>query len=206
MSKVFEFPQRIVIATRNPHKLTEIKNILKKLPLQVLSLSDFPEIGEIEETGSTFEENALIKARTVHQATGLWTLADDSGLEVDILGGAPGIFSARFSGREKDYAANNRKLLQFLENVPPENRTAQFRCVVAIVGADFERLVEGVIRGKIGETPRGEGGFGYDPLFIPEGYDRTFAEMSSDLKNRISHRAIAFHKAEKILEEILGRS
>ncbi len=193
---------RLVIATRNPHKLQEIKAILGDLPLKLFSLIDFPEIGEIEENGSTFEENALTKARTVFRATGLWTLADDSGLEVDVLGGAPGIFSARFAGKERDYDANNRKLLQFLEGEPLEKRGAQFRCVVAIVGPGFEKTVEGVVRGRIIDSLRGKGGFGYDPLFIPEGYQQTFAEMEPALKNRISHRAAAFKKAAEILSNL----
>jgi XTP/dITP diphosphohydrolase len=190
---------KIVIATANQHKFKEIREILRDLPVELLSLQDFPEIPPIEETGSTFHENALIKARTVNQITGLLTLADDSGLEVDALNGAPGVYSARYSGREHDYAANNRKLLEELRNVPPEERGAQFRCVVAIVGSRGEHIVEGVVRGRIISELRGSGGFGYDPLFVPEGYQQTYAELGEAVKNQISHRSQAFRKARDFL-------
>ncbi len=195
---------RAVFATRNPHKVAEVTDILSALPLELLTLQDFPEIGDIPETGQSFEENALIKARAVFQATGVLTLADDSGLEVDALNGAPGIYSARFAGPEADYQANNAKLLEALKHVPPEKRTAQFRCVVAIVGPNIEETVEGIIRGTLTDKPRGHKGFGYDPLFIPEGYRQTFAQLGESIKNKISHRARAFQKAALILEEIIG--
>ncbi len=195
---------RAVFATRNPHKVAEVTDILSALPLELLTLQDFPEIGDIPETGQSFEENALIKARAVFQATGVLTLADDSGLEVDALNGAPGIYSARFAGPEADYQANNAKLLEALKHVPPEKRTAQFRCVVAIVGPNIEKTVEGIIRGTLTDKPRGHKGFGYDPLFIPEGYRQTFAQLGESIKNKISHRARAFQKAALILEEIIG--
>lgn len=194
--------KKIVIATANAHKLVEIKDILKQLPVELLSLQDFPEIPPIEESGHTFEENALLKARTVFRHCGILTLADDSGLEVDALGGAPGIYSARYAGEAHDYAANNRKLLQDLKDVPPEKRGAQFRCVVAVVGEKGEQISEGIVRGRIISELRGEKGFGYDPLFIPEGFDETFAELGEALKNQISHRARAFGKAKEILEKL----
>jgi XTP/dITP diphosphohydrolase len=193
----------LVIATSNTHKLEEINYILDGVAEEILSLKNFPEIGPIWETGSSFKENALLKARTVYRHTGLLTLADDSGLEVDALNSAPGIFSARFAGREHDYAANNRKLLQELKNVPDEKREAQFRCVVAIVGKNIKQVVQGIVPGHIIHEVRGSGGFGYDPLFIPEGFDRTYAEMGEAVKNRISHRAIAFTKAKEILLELI---
>jgi XTP/dITP diphosphohydrolase len=193
----------LVIATSNTHKLEEINYILDGVTEEILSLKNFPEIGLIRETGSSFEENALLKARTVYRYTGLFTLADDSGLEVDALNGAPGIFSARFAGREHDYGANNRKLLQELKNVPAEKRGAQFRCVVAIVGKNIEQVVQGIVPGHIIREVRGSGGFGYDPLFIPEGFDCTYAELTEAVKNRISHRAIAFTKAKEILLELI---
>ena len=197
-------PLKIVVATANAHKLKEIREILRDLPVEILSLADFPEIPPIEETGSTFHENALIKARTVYQMTGLLTLADDSGLEVDALNGAPGVYSARYSGREHDYAANNRKLMEEIRRIPPEERGAQFRCVVAIVGTKGEHIVEGVVRGHIIPELRGSGGFGYDPLFVPEGYQQTYAELGETVKNQISHRARAFRKArEFLLQEYL---
>ncbi|GAB4336593.1 MAG: XTP/dITP diphosphatase [Calditrichia bacterium] len=198
--------REIVIATANQHKLEEIREILKGLPRNILSIADFPEIGEIEETGTTFEENALIKAREVFRHTGLLTLADDSGLEVDALNGEPGVYSARYSGKGHDYAANNQKLLQELAGVPPAHRGAQFRCVVAIVGPKIEKTVSGVVRGTIIEELRGKKGFGYDPLFVPEGFHQTFAELGETVKNRISHRARAFTKARQVLEEYFGLS
>lgn len=197
--------RRIVIATTNVHKLNEIINIMNHPPWQILSLRDFPDIPHIEETGSTFQENALLKARTVFRHTSLLTLADDSGLEVHALDGAPGVYSSRFAGVERDYAANNRKLLESLRDVPVQKRGAQFRCVVAIVGPHIERIVEGVVRGHITEELRGSGGFGYDPLFIPEGYHQTYAELGEEIKNRISHRAIAFTKARKIVEDLFNQ-
>ena len=193
----------LVIATSNAHKLEEINYILNGVFKEILSLKNFPELGPIREIGTSFRENALLKARTVYRHTGLLTLADDSGLEVDALKGAPGIYSARFAGREHDYAANNRKLLQELKNIPDEKRGAQFRCVVAIVGENIDRVAEGIVPGRIIHEMRGSGGFGYDPLFIPEGFDRTYAELGEAVKNRISHRAIAFNKAKEILLELI---
>ncbi len=193
---------QIVIGTANEHKFREIAEILKDVPAELLSLKSFPEIPPIEENGQTFRENAFLKAHAVFQHTDLLTLADDSGLEVDALDGAPGIYSARFAGAEHDYAANNRKLLAALQNYPDEMRGAQFRCVVAIVFPDgAQKTTEGIVRGKIIDQLRGEKGFGYDPLFVPDGYTRTFAEMGDEIKNRISHRAIAFQKAKEILIE-----
>ncbi len=189
----------VILATRNPHKVKEIAIILRDLPVQFNSLLDYPDIDEIEETGSTFAENALIKARTVFEATRQLTLADDSGLEVDALNGQPGIFSARYAGEEKNYRANNQKLLEEMRDVPPENRGAQFRCAVAIVAPNVEQVVEGVLRGNIALSPRGSAGFGFDPLFIPEGYEQTLAELGESVKNQISHRARAFLKAKEII-------
>lgn len=192
----------MVIATSNLHKLAEIKYILDGVQKDIFSLKDFPEIGSIRETGTSFEENALLKARAVYQHTALLTLADDSGLEVDALNGAPGIYSARFAGKERDYPANNRKLLEDLKNIPDRERGAQFRCVVAILGNRIEKVVEGIVRGRIIHQLRGSGGFGYDPLFIPEGFDQTYAELGEAVKNRISHRAIAFGKAKEFLKTL----
>ena len=194
--------KKIVIGTSNHHKFDEIVQILQGISAHFLSLQDFPDIPPIEETGSTFRENALLKARTVYQYSSLLTLADDSGLEVDALQGVPGIYSARFAGKERDYAANNAKLLELLMEVPDQQRQAQFRCVVGIVGPDTERLAEGLVKGRIIREIRGDGGFGYDPLFIPDGFTETFAEMGEELKNRISHRAVAFQKAKQLLEKL----
>lgn len=193
---------QIVLASRNRHKLQEISEILN-LPVQLLSLADFPGVPEIEETGASFAENALLKAATVYHHTKIWTLADDSGLEVDALGGKPGIFSSRYSGKNADAARNNQKLLKALRKFPAAQRGAQFRCAVAIVGNGFQKVVEGTVRGTILTELRGGNGFGYDPLFVPQGYEQTFAELGNEVKNRISHRALALRKAAIILETLL---
>ncbi len=192
-------PQKIVIASHNAHKVQEIVYLLGEEYWQVLSLRDFPEIGDIEETGVTFEENALIKARAVYARTKLLTISDDSGLEVDHLGGAPGVYSARFAGEAKSDSANNRKLLQALNGVAEARRGAQFRCVAAIISNDYEKVVEGIVRGKIADGLSGSGGFGYDPLFIPDGYQRTFGEFGPVDKHKISHRGLAFIKAKQVI-------
>lgn len=191
----------IIIATANKNKFEEISQILKGLAPNILSLQDFPQIEVIEENGSSFQENSLIKARNVFGETGLLTLADDSGLEVDALNGAPGIYSARYAGEPSDYQVNNRKLLQDLHEIPDHQRAAQFRCVVAIVGPKIEQVVEGIVTGRIIRELRGDKGFGYDPLFVPDGFEQTFAELGEEIKNQMSHRARAFLKARKILED-----
>ena len=195
---------KIVLATGNLGKVRELKKLLENMPVEVLSLADFPELPEVVEDGSTFAENALKKARQISRATGLLTLADDSGLEVDFLGGAPGVHSARFAGPRKSDADNNQKLLELLKDVPEEKRTARFRCVIAVAapGARVE-TAEGTCEGIVGFAPKGEGGFGYDPLFYVPEFGRTFAELSMDIKNKISHRGKALIKARDILEEML---
>jgi XTP/dITP diphosphohydrolase len=193
--------RKIVIATSNEHKLKEIIYILAGLPLQFLSLNNFPELEPIQETGKNFKENALIKAKTLFDFTGMISLGEDSGLEVDVLKGAPGIFSARYAGKTKNDLANNRKLLRELKNIPDEERGAQFKCVVGIVGPSLLKVVEGKVKGRIVQEMRGKTGFGYDPLFIPEGYNKTFAELGDEEKNKISHRAAAFKKVKKVIEK-----
>ena len=159
---------------------------------------------EIKETGSTFQENALIKAEWVYKESGLWALADDSGLEVDALGGRPGVFSARFAGENADAEQNNRKLLDQLKNVSSANRSARFRCVLVLkTGEDSCLCAEGVCQGRIGFEPLGSNGFGYDPLFIPDGLDRTFAQLSSEQKHGLSHRAKALKSLVEKLNAIL---
>lgn len=193
---------QIVLATRNQGKVIEFRRILAEIAgnnstnlnnlnnLEILALDAFPEIGEIEETGSTFEENSLLKARAISKITGLPALADDSGICVAALNGAPGIYSARYSG-EGD-TANNQKLLAELIKVPNGKRQAYFICVAAFVRPDgFEKVTEGRFHGKILHEVRGGGGFGYDPLFQPEGLDRSAAELSAEEKDAISHRGIA---------------
>jgi len=191
--------QKLILATRNKGKLKEIKGILNDLSIEINNLSDYSSIPEVVEDGETLEENALKKAREIFHLTGIPTLADDTGLEVLYLGMAPGVISARYAGEKVSYDANNRKLLKELENIPLDKRTAQFRCVAAFIAKDIEKITEGICHGKIIDNLRGTGGFGYDPLFVPDGYDLTFAELPIETKNHISHRAKAFQKMKLIL-------
>ena len=183
----------IVLATRNPGKISEINALLPGV--RVAPASSFPGCPEPEESGRTFEENALIKARTVARYTGRAALADDSGLEVDALDGAPGVRSARYAGEEATDRDNIDRLLGALAGIPGPARTARFRCVVAVALPDGRTwTAEGVCEGRILLEPRGESGFGYDPLFIPAGHENTFAELDVKVKNRISHRAMALSR------------
>jgi XTP/dITP diphosphohydrolase len=184
----------LLIATRNPGKLKEIRAIFDLPFVKLLSLDDVGEMPEVIEDRNTFEANAVKKAVTLALASGMWTLADDSGLEVDALDGAPGVYSARYAGEPADHAANNRKLLAELTGKP--DRAARFRCVIALANPrGRSQFVEGACEGTIAEALCGDHGFGYDPLFIPKGYDKTFGELDADVKNRISHRAVALAKA-----------
>lgn len=202
---------KIVLATRNKHKVEEINQILEIYlgrdlysQIEILNLSDFSGISEIKEDGKTFVENALKKAKTVYEFTGLCSIADDSGIEVDFLNGEPGVYSARYAGENATDEENNRKLLKLLDGVPIEKRTATFRCVLAYVDGKVEKIFEGATRGKVIFEPRGMGGFGYDPLFVPDGYELTYAEMPKELKNRISHRSKALQKFAEFLQAYLG--
>ena len=184
---------KLVLATKNSGKVIEFRRLLEELganDLEVFGLDIFPEIGDIEETGTTFEENALLKARTISKLTNLPALADDSGICVDALGGAPGLYSARYSGNGD--AANNAKLLEAIKDIPDSERTAYFICVAAYVRPDgFEHIEEGRFYGKIAHQVVGSGGFGYDPLFVPDGLNCTSAELSAAEKDAISHRGKA---------------
>jgi len=194
---------KLVIATRNRHKLEEIQTIFNLPGLELLSSFDFPEIPDVDETGTTFAENAELKARALAGATGLWSLADDSGLVVDALGGAPGIFSARFAGEPVNYSANNEKLMQLMQG--KTDRRARFRCALALASPDGELFaIEGCCEGRIIDQLRGAEGFGYDPLFVPEGEMMTFAEMPAERKNQISHRARALAAAAKAWKPLLA--
>lgn len=196
--------RKLVIATRNAGKLEEFCSLLAGLPFDVLSLAQFPGVPEIEETGDTFAANARLKAETVSRLTGELALADDSGLEVDALSGRPGVFSARFAGPCATDEENNRKLLCELEGVPAAKRTARFRAAIAIAGPGITtRVVEGVCEGIVTDSPRGSGGFGYDPLFFVPESGKTFAEMPQAEKNRISHRARAMSAALEVLRELV---
>ena len=187
---------KLLIASRNSHKIEEIRAILSFPNLILISAADIPNLPDVVEDGATFDANARKKARELCLASGLWTHADDSGLEVDALNGEPGVFSARYAGVHGDDAANNRKLLTVLAN--EKNRAAQFRCCVALCAPDGrEWCVEGRCRGHLRTAQTGTGGFGYDPLFVPDGYDKTFAELPSAVKNTISHRAKALAEAQR---------
>ena len=193
----------LILASGNKGKIAEFQHLLDELHIQVQSMKEYPQIGEIVEDGTTFAENALKKARAVCTATGKPALADDSGLMVDYLNGAPGIYSARFAGEGHDDAANNRKVLELLQGVPDAERGAQFFCAIAIVLPDGrEFTVEGICRGHLLHTLQGEGGFGYDPLFYVPQLGKTFAELSMEEKNEISHRGMANRKAVEIIRSL----
>ena len=193
----------LVIATRNGHKAREIREILGDVAW-VRTLNDFPDVPEIDENGDTFESNAIHKASLVASQLNLAALADDSGLEVDALNGEPGVRSARFAGDESTDQENNEKLLRLMEGIPPESRTARFRCVMAFILPDGTRHTgEGVCEGTILNRARGTGGFGYDPLFVPSGYSDSFSVLKSDIKNRISHRGRALRKIGETIRRVL---
>jgi XTP/dITP diphosphohydrolase len=197
--------KRILLATRNPGKAREVRAILKDLPVEIVTLRETAESPQVEEDGRTFEENALKKARTLARWWNGMVLADDSGLEVDVLDGAPGVRSARYAGDDATDAEHNRKLLKELQGVAQERRTARFRCVLALVVPEgCEWVVEGACDGLIAREMRGEGGFGYDPLFLVPGLGLTFAEVAPEVKNRISHRARALARLRTVLQEILS--
>lgn len=194
--------KQILLATRNRHKVIEFGGIFGDLGIEVLTLESFPGIGEIVEDEPTLEGNALKKARAVFRHAGIPALADDTGLEVFYLNDEPGVYSSRYAGPGATYADNVRKLLANMRGVPPRRRGAQFRCVLAFVPSNVEyRLAEGLVRGVITEQGRGTGGFGYDPIFLPHGYTQTFAEMSLDVKNSLSHRGRAGTAMKEILRQ-----
>ena len=184
---------KIVAATGNKHKIEEIESITKKFGMNVITKAEAG-VGdlEVEETGTTFEENSLIKAEAIMKATGMPAIADDSGLEADALNGAPGVYSARFSGEGATDESNNAKLLKLMENIPDDERSARFVSVVTLCFPDGTVVAaRGECPGTLRRSPRGDGGFGYDPLFVPVGYDKTYAEISAEEKIIISHRAKA---------------
>lgn len=209
-SIVFDFHERlvylksslmeIVVATRNKKKVEEIKRILEGLPVVLLTMDDFPSLPEVEESEVTFEGNAMKKATEIASLTNLPALADDSGLVVDALDGAPGVLSARYAGPNASDSDNLEKLLRDLGSVPDDMRGARFVCIVALAIPDGEvNIFEGEVGGLIGEEPRGTSGFGYDPVFYPEGHARTFAQMSASEKDSMSHRGRALKKLREYL-------
>lgn len=200
---------RLLLATRNPGKLAELRRLLvSAVPgVEVIGLAEVPEYPEAPETGATFADNALLKAREAVGYTGLPAVADDSGLTVDALGGMPGVLSARWSGRHGDDAANTALVLAQLADVPDERRGAAFVCAAAIVTPDgAERVLERSWRGRVVREPRGDNGFGYDPVFLPDGLERTAAELTAAEKDARSHRGRAFAALVPLVAELLGRS
>lgn len=190
--------EKIVFATNNKNKLNEIRDILGST-MHILSLHDINCHEEIPETGATIEENALIKARYVKENYGYDCFADDTGLEIKSLNNAPGVYSARYAGDEHNSEKNMQKVLDNLKN--KTDRSAQFRTCIALIKGDKEYLFEGKIEGKIITEKRGDSGFGYDPIFMPDGYDQTFAELGNNIKNKISHRALAVKKLINFLQD-----
>jgi XTP/dITP diphosphohydrolase len=195
------FPESLAIASRNPGKIREILAICRDWPVTWVTAQDDPrEWPQVEETGATYLENALLKAHAISEALSLPAVADDSGIEVDALGGAPGPLSARFAGPEATDRENLQKLIELIAPVPEAGRGARYRCLVALVGPGGGELwAEGVCEGTLVVNPRGEGGFGYDPIFVPSGFDRTMAELEAQEKDRISHRGRAFRALRELV-------
>ena len=194
---------KILLATHNKNKIIEIKAALKDTGHEILSLDDLPDLPEVIEDGVTLEHNSLKKAREIYEYSGLTTLADDTGLEVDALNGEPGVFSARWAGEGCSYKDNCVKMLKEMEGVPKGKRNASFRCVITLYGKGIFETASGELKGRIIEEEIGSGGFGYDPVFVPDGYDITLAEMSLDEKNLISHRGLAVKKMAEIIRHLI---
>lgn len=197
-------PEKLIIASNNLHKIKEISEILSGVKTKVLSLKDFPDFPDTEETGTTLEENALIKAKAIYEKFNMPALADDTGLFVDALNGEPGVYSARYAGLNATYKDNCEKLLLNLKDVQGKERSAKFISILCLYINETEYyFFKGVVEGKIIKLPRGENGFGYDPLFVPKGFDKTYAEMSDEKKNTISHRALALKKFKKFFIKLI---
>jgi XTP/dITP diphosphohydrolase len=196
---------QILLASRNKEKRKELIACLEGLEASIMTLDDVPGVPEVEEDGATFEENATKKATEIARATGMLTVADDSGLVVDALGGAPGVRSSRYAGENATDKENNERLLGEMSNVPGELRSARFVCAIAVADSNgLIGVVEGSCEGRIAFEESGEHGFGYDPLFIKSGYSKTFAELGPDIKNRVSHRFLAMQKAAILVEGYLA--
>lgn len=191
---------KLVFATNNKHKLDEVRKITSRHPVEIVSLAEINCFDDIPETTDTLEGNALQKAHYIQEKFGLNCFADDTGLEVEALNNAPGVYSARYAGPGHDSEANMKKLLHEMEGM--ENRKARFRTVIALVWNGKTYTFDGIVNGTITTTKRGENGFGYDPIFIPEGYEQTFAELGNDIKNQISHRAKAVEKLDEFLTQL----
>lgn len=191
---------KLVFATNNKHKLDEVRKITSHHPVEIVSLTEINCFDDIPETADTLEGNALQKAHYIQEKFGMDCFADDTGLEVEALNNAPGVYSARYAGPGHDSEANMKKLLHEMEGM--ENRKARFRTVIALVWNGKTYTFDGIVNGTITTTKRGENGFGYDPIFIPEGYEQTFAELGNDIKNQISHRAKAVEKLDEFLTQL----
>ena len=197
---------QIVLATNNKDKIREIKHLLDDLPVTILTRDDFLDFPDPEEIGETLEENAILKAREISAFCDLPALADDSGLEVDALGGAPGVYSSRYAGENVTYQDNNEKLIRELKDVPREKRTARFRCVIALAwDGDSIETVDGQAEGLITETLSGDKGFGYDPVFYYPPKDKRFSQMSMDEKNAVSHRGLALQETRTLIIDHLNK-
>ena len=196
----------LLVATRNPGKVRELADLLRSAPMRLLNLRDLGITKDVEETGSNFMENADLKAVAYAQEAGMMTVADDSGLAIDALGGAPGVFSARYAGANANDAERIRKILDELSRIPDHERTARFICAMSVADASGKLLftAEGVCEGRIITEPRGSGGFGYDPVFVPEGFDRSFGELPPEVKAEIRHRAKATRLVVRYLHGIFG--
>ncbi|KAA3636251.1 MAG: XTP/dITP diphosphatase [Calditrichaeota bacterium] len=191
---------QLVLATNNEDKIKEIKHLLDDLPITILTRDDFLEFPDVEETGETLEDNALLKAKAIFEFTDIPALADDTGLEVDALNGAPGVYSARFAGDNVTYKDNNLKLIKELQDIPDDKRTAQFRCVMALAWSeDNIEVVNGIVEGVIANELKGDKGFGYDPLFYYPPSQKRFSEMTTEEKNIISHRGKALQEIRTVI-------
>lgn len=197
---------KLLIATHNRGKFDELRHLFAGLPIELHSLSEFGNVLEVEESGSTFAENARLKAQNYAMQNGMVALADDSGLEVEALDDRPGVFSARYGGERADFREKMAKLLEELDRTGDKHRRARFTCAIAIADSkgEFVANVEGSCIGRIAAEPRGSGGFGYDPLFIPDGFDQTFGELPDDVKQKISHRARAFDEIIPFLLDFIA--
>ena len=193
-------PPRLIVATRNAHKSTEIRSMIGG-EFEVLDATNFPELPEIEETGTTFLENARLKALGISSRVEGWVLSDDSGLEVDALGGAPGVWSSSYGGEEGNHGKNNARLLAEMAGI--SDRAARFRCTMVLARGGVEQAnFHGTVEGRLIDRPSGTGGFGYDPLFIPAGHERTFAELGDEVKNSLSHRSRALAQVMDFLRNL----
>ncbi len=194
----------LVLATKNRDKIKEIRHLLRGLKVKILSIEDYPDLPEVHEDGETLRDNAIKKAVTIAAYTGKWALADDTGLAVAALAGAPGVYSARFAGPGCKYIDNNKKLLRLLADLPKSKRQAQFTCVIALADPrEKVHSVTGVINGYIGTELKGQHGFGYDPVFVVPEYGKTFAQLGLKTKNKISHRGRALEKMKKVIQKLL---